>query len=249
MPETYGNPHKLPPIACGSNIPTWTDPTITASVTKPRKPHVDELRTKINLELTRRGITNYTFTDTITATVTKFRKLHIDQLRDAVANSIKKGDCAADTYYCPQDTSGCADFTDPTVTASVTKRRKPHIDELRAKLQALMTTCICEAEQCEYCSDCGYKYAVCSHNGVACNDHQSGESCAFFYPTGPCGSRNTGGVHPFKTFSTSGIGTPWDGYVPWTMGSAVPGIAWTSSPWSCKCNPYSYDGICTHCGR
>ena len=149
MPATYGNPHKLPPTACGSNLPTWTDTTITAAVTKFRKVHVDEIRTRINTELTRRGLTNYTFTDTIVAGTTLVRKTHIDQLRTAMTANIKKGDCAADAYYCPQDTSGCMDFTDPTIVASVTQRRKTHIDQLRTKIQALMTTCICETEQCE----------------------------------------------------------------------------------------------------
>lgn len=248
MAATYGNPHKLPPTICASNIPTWTDPTITASVTKIRKIHIDEIRTAINTEIARRGLTSVSFTDsTLTVSVTKDRKIHIDELRGAIQLNVKKGDCASDSYYCPGDTSGCADFTDPVITASVTKIRKPHIDELRAKLQALMTSCICETEQCEYCSDCGYRYSVCSHNGVACNDHLSGESCGYYFPDGPCGSRNTGGTHPFKTFN--GTGVPWDGYVPWVMGTAPLGIAWTSSPWSCKCNPYSYDGICTHCAR
>jgi hypothetical protein len=253
MSESYGNPHKLPVTQCAANTPTWTtDPTITAGTTKIRKPHIDELRTKVNAELTRRGLTNYTFTDsTIVAGTTKVRKIHLDDLRTAISINIKKGDCSTDTYYCPQDTSGSMAFTDPTVTAGTTKVRKTHIDELRTKLAALMVTCICEAEQCDYCADCGYKYSTCSHNGVACNNHQSGESCGYNYPTGPCGSRNTGGAHPFREFTTGGTGTVWDGYVPWAMGSGIPGAAinWTSSPWTCKCNPYSYDGICTHCSR
>ena len=79
---TYGNPHTLPPTQCSSNNPSWTDSTITANSTKPRKVHVDELRAEVNDELTRRGLSTASWTDsTITANSTKVRKIHIDESR------------------------------------------------------------------------------------------------------------------------------------------------------------------------
>jgi hypothetical protein len=241
--------HLLPPVICASNIPTWTDPVITASVTKPRKPHIDELRAALNAEFVRRGKDIASFTDpTLIASVTKPRKIHIDELR-AECQSCKIG--RSETGYCPQDASGCMDFTDPVITASVTKRRKPHIDELRAKIQALMTTCICEIEQCQYCSDCGFYYQTCSHAGVACDDHKYSECMYTLVNHYVCGSVNLAAstANPYKAASGDPISaTAWDGRVPWTMCNyAPPGSNWGTceyqgghnhNTWNCKCNPF-----------
>jgi len=271
MSEFYGNPHKLQVQQCATNLPTWTDSTITAGSTKIRKVHIDEIRSFINTELTRRGLTNVTYTDpTITAGTTKRRKVHIDELRAALSLNLKKGNCPSDTLYCPQDTSGCMDFTDSTITAGSTKIRKVHVDELRSKLQALMTTCICEAEHCKYCADCGYFYNRCSHAGVACDDHKYNECHHSMVAVYNCSSINLSSVttYPYKASSCtshpsySGWGhvwrdptctystTAWNGYLPWAMCNYTPpGSNWGTctyqggqnhGTWNCKCNPYTW---------
>jgi hypothetical protein len=270
MAKTYGNPHSVPPVQCVANIPTWTDSSPTANSTKVRKIHIDELRTKVNTELTRRGITNLTFTDpTITVDVTAIRKIHLDELRTALSASIKKGDCAADASYCPQDTSGAMTFTDSTITVNTTAIRMAHVTELRTKLQALMTSCICEAEQCSYCADCGYAFLSCAY-GCACQDHKYNECAYPLHTQYYCASVNlsAGTTYPYKSYPGSctvdsfpyknsgcsfGPGVSGDNTVPWVMCNyAPPGSLWSTcgnagapahSTWNCKCNPFTYSQV------
>ena len=240
MPE-----HKLPPIQCPANTPTWTDPALTANTVKARNDHVEELRIKINLEFTRRGLSTATFTDvTLTADVIKIRNDHVAELRGELQN-IKLG--RGESGYCVQDASGCMDFTDPTLTANTIKARNDHVSELRTKLQALMTGCICEAEQCQYCADCGYYYQTCSHAGCACDDHKYSECGHSMIDHRICASYNLPGgtTHPYKAASGEPINaTPWDGYIPWSpqCNYAPPGYNWGAvhSDWNCKCNPYTW---------
>lgn len=247
-------PHYIPPKQCSINTPTWTDSTITANSTKIRKVHIDELRTYINNELSRRGFSTTNFTDsTITANSTKIRKEHIDELREAL-NRIHIGSCVVDTYYCPQDSLSCVDFTDSTITEDVTLGRRVHITEMRTMIQTLMTSCICEAEQCQYCSDCGYYYQTCSHAGVACNNHKYAECGYTLVNHYICASTNlaTGTAHPYRAASGDPISsTAWDNIIPWAMCNyAPPGNNWGSceyqsghnhsSDWTCKCNPFTW---------
>jgi len=103
-------PHILPPKQCSTNTPTWTDPTLTANTIKARNDHIEELRVKVNLEFTRRGLATMTFTDVpLTADVIKIRNDHVAELRTALQN-IKTG--RGEAGYCVQDASGCMDFTD-----------------------------------------------------------------------------------------------------------------------------------------
>lgn len=250
---TYGNPHTLAPIQCASNTPTWTDPTLTANSILPRKVHIDELRNYINNELSRRGLSTNIFTDvSIIANYTVIRKTHIDELRSAI-NKLKTGDCS-DAYYCPQDSSGAISWTDSTITANSTLIRNLHISEMRTKVAALMSTCICEAEQCQYCADCGYYYQSCSHAGVACDNHKYAECGYTLVNHYVCGSTNlaVGTAHPYRSASGDPIVTlPWNNTVPWNMCSyAPPGLVWGSctyqggknhsSDWNCKCNPFTW---------
>lgn len=250
---TYGNPHTLAPTTCASNTVTFTDATLTANSIKPRKVHIDELRTAINNELSRRGLSTVSFTDsTVTANVTQVRKIHIDELRTAI-NKIHTGDCSGDTYYCPQDAlTSSTDFTDGTITTNVTEIRNLHISEIRTKISTLMSSCICESEQCQYCADCGYQYSACNHADCACDDQGSSQcSQHSSYTVYSCGSVNLASstTHPYKASSGNNTGTAWDGTVPWTMGTTPPGISWSTcefagghnhSAWNCKCSPHTW---------
>jgi len=264
MAKTYGNPHTNAPKQCAANTIAFTDPTLTAHGTKHRKVHIDELRTAVNAELTRRGITNVTFTDsTITARSTKIRKIHIDELRAAIDDGIKEGDCAADSYYCPQDSTAAISWTDPTITEHDTKQKGSHISELRSTLQALMASCICEAEQCQYCQDCGFDFTYYTPS-VACDDDQ-GCGCNYFVHAYRCASINLSSAttYPYKVYtgtcnypsgcndcSFGGTITPGDNTVPWNMCNYTPpGSNWGTceyqgahdhSAWNCKCNPYTW---------
>lgn len=249
---SYGNPHTLSPTTCSTNTFTFTDPSLT-TVTKPRTVHINELRTAIDTELSRRGLSTTTWTDsTLTANSTLIRKTHVDELRTALIK-VHTGDCS-DAYYCPQDALSCADFTDSTINANSTFVRNLHVTQLRTAINTLRTSCICEAEQCQYCADCGYYYQYCNHNGIVCDDSQSGESCGYYYASGACASYNVGGSHPY----TSATGSPpggegcsystvaWNNTVPWNMCNyAPPGNNWTVY-WTCKCNPFAkYTDFCT----
>ncbi len=100
---------------------SWTDPTITANVTKIRKVHIDELRSWIDSRRTDAGLSAYSWTDsTITANSTKIRKVHFDEMRTAISQVYTQCGQSAPTW------------TDPTLTANSTKIRKVHIDELRS---------------------------------------------------------------------------------------------------------------------
>lgn len=233
---TYGNPHILPPAQCAANTTTFTDSTLTADVTKIRISHINEMRTAISNEFTRRGLNSPSWTDTITANTIRPRKTHIDELRAACA-LCQSGDCSADTLYCPGDTVTLS--WAETITANVTKVRKPHTDELRTAINNLKTSCICETEQCDFCSDCGHSWLVCNNNGVACNNHQGG-GCIYFYQGHQyCGSINVGGTKPYRS-ANSGTNVAWDGYVDYEMGTTPPGTNW-SAYWTCKCNPFTWN--------
>lgn len=249
--------HTPPPLKDPNNVLTGlTDTTITADVTKIKAIHATELRTKINTEFTRRSLATYSgWTDPGLATGTRIRKAHIQELRDQLVQC-KSGRGVAGS--CPCDDSGCMDFTDPTLVADATRVRAIHVSDIRTKLQNLMTGCICETEHCQYCSDCGHEYNYCSHNGVACDDHQSGESCGYVLVAYNCASINTGGSNPKKQYScsftenyrcshtASYTQVSYDGTVPWNLGDYTnpPGNNWVST-WSCKCNPYDKQGVHT----
>lgn len=257
MAEVYTNPHSLPPTQCPANVATFTDNPVVIDVTGIRKVHIDELRTYINGELTRRGLDTITFTDTITANVTGIRAVHVNELQDAI-QKIQTGDCAADIYYCPEDTVGTITFTNEPIVANTNKVADVDINEPYTDISALMTSCICESEQCEYCADCGYKYSYCNHNGVACNNRCGAEGgCGQTVYANSCASINliAGTPHPYKTASSVSVHSAWDGTVPWYMGEPDrPAAAWKSwtyynppgggapdhSDWNCKCNPYTW---------
>lgn len=240
----WDNPHKIPPVVCAANITLWNE-TITANFTKVRGQHVRELRDNIDAEFGRRGLDARTWVETIADDTTIVSKSHVDELR-ANASLLHKGDCAADTHYCPEDTSVCVDSME-AIVADVTPIRAVHFNGLRVVVDSLKTSCICEAEQCNFCSDCGYRYSYTTGGGMIncnCEDHCGVEGCGHYAPTvyhylNDCGSVNSGLTLPFKAYPGA---TPQDGYVPWTMGSGPLGHSWGAyhAYWSCLCNPFTY---------
>lgn len=253
MAENYENPHVLPPEQCSTNVPTWTDDPLNERDQLIRKTHIDELRSEINDELTRRNLNTETWTDsTITANVTKVRRIHIVELRNAV-EKIQSGDCSSDVLYCPEDTVGSVSWGE-SISAGSTEVSKTHISEIRSQLASQMQTCICETEQCEYCADCGYHYTTCSHAGCACDDHKYSDCQYSLNHQWVCASVNlaVGTTHPYKEADGDPLSTSaWDGTVPWDMCNyAPPGLNWAaceyqgghdhSSDWNCKCNPYNW---------
>ena len=240
----WDNPHLVPPLQCPTNETVWSE-LIVADSTKVRASHVHELRDAINAELSRRGLDTLTWAETVTADVTEIRQGHIDELRTALG-VIKTGDCAADGHYCPEDTSACVEVgscgTDTTgkwetVTGGTTKIRSAHWNAIRDVINESESTCICETEHCEFCSDCGYVYSVCRcQKGCYCDNSKYSTGCTDTASGSDCGSINSGGTHPFKTYPSP---TPHDDYVPWAMSASVPGSNW-SAYWSCKCSPFSW---------
>jgi hypothetical protein len=243
--------HTLPPTQCASNTTTWTDTTLTAETIYIRKVHIDELRTNIANELSRRGLSAApAYTDpTITAGSTNVKKTHLTELRTQI-EAIHSG--RSESGYCPGDTVSIPSWS--TLTAG-TRLKNTDITQMRTTLDSLKASCICETEQCQYCADCGYYYTYCSHNGVACNNSQSAEGCGHQVAVWACGSIDLAisTEHPYKSWD-GGTSTAWDETVPWTQGDADrPEAAWPSwtlyepphngkshSDWGCKCNPYTW---------
>jgi len=186
---------------CPTNTTSFTDYPLVANSTVVRKTHVDQVRTQINAELTRRAKSTVSFTDpTITANATVIRKVHTQELRDNIdsiqappsgypAHSCPANQdaCSPDIYcssntvgYCASDTVSYT-WTDPTLAANTDKDRQTHMEEAMVNLNAEQATCVCEQEQCNFCPDCGYAWYTCSYSPCyypACYcDDQSG--CQF----------------------------------------------------------------------
>jgi len=254
MAHTWGDPHYLQPTECVANVSSWTDDPIVQYVTKIKALHVNELRAAIDAESTRRDFDTWPWTDDPTYIGLDIKKTHMDELRDAIEN-IKIGDCAADGDYCPEDTSDAIVWTDDPLVQKVTEVKKVHVDEVRGYINSMSVSCICESEQCEYCSDCGFRYSYCNHNGVACNDQCGAEGgCGQTVWNNACASINLPALteHPYKSDNPAVV---WDNTVPWVMGAADrPAAAWhdwdfynppgggapAHDDWDCKCNPYTW---------
>jgi hypothetical protein len=253
MALTWGNPHLLQPTQCVSNVSAWTDPTIIQYTTKVKTEHINELRVAIDGERARRGFSVWSWTDNPVTTDDEILATHMTEIRTAISN-IKTGDCAADSDYCPEDGSDAVVWTDVPITPDETQIKKVHVDNARGYDNSLSSACVCESEQCEFCSDCGHRYSYCNHNGVACNDDQSVGGCGQTVQAYNCASINLAALttHPYTSANPA---VAWNGTVPWIMGTADrPASAWHDwdfynppghgasdhSDWNCKCNPYTW---------
>lgn len=107
-------------ICTGPAAVAWTDPTITSNSTKIRKPHIDELRSQINIRRIDASLSAFVWSDaTIVADSTKIRKPHFDEMRTAISQVYTA---------CGQVAPS---FSDPSLTANSTSIRATHILELR----------------------------------------------------------------------------------------------------------------------
>ena len=255
MALTWGNPHLLQPEQCGANTASWTDDPIVIGTTRIKAQHVNELRTAIDAELSRRSFTTWSWTDDPVVIGDEIKKAHMEEMRAAIDN-LKTGDCAADSDYCPEDTSDPVVWTDEPIEQDVTEVKAAHTDEVRTYINSMSPSCICESEQCDFCADCGHRYSYCNHNGVACNDDQSVGGCGQTVQAYNCASVNSqvGSTYPYTSANPV---VNWNGTVPWVMGTADrPASAWREwdaynppgasasggsyDTWNCKCNPYTW---------
>ncbi|HYH09751.1 MAG TPA: M12 family metallo-peptidase [Thermoanaerobaculia bacterium] len=101
----------------------FTDPVITAGVTRPRAVHFNELRAGVNSLRTLAGLGAIALTAPVPGASVSVRKAHLDTLRTGLN--------AARTAL----GLGAWPFTDATITATSTRIKSAHISELRAGLQ------------------------------------------------------------------------------------------------------------------
>ena len=250
IPPQYGH------AACPTNLVTWTDDPVVADVTQGRAVHRNEIRTAIATESTRRGLSATPIPSTdqpVSSDVNKWRKIHIDELRAAITYMQAPSEMPPHSGggWCPSDSSVPFTWTDPTVTSDQTLVRAIHINELRAAMNIETTTCVCQQEACNYCSDCGYAYQVsgCYVSGCACDDHKYNE-CGF--------SPYNYWVYSCATVNIPGTWVPQTAYWNCMCNFTPPGISWTAygvphSPgyyhpeWGCMCNPFTWTSVFAIC--
>ena len=145
-------------------VTSWTDEgasspsaRVAAQITAIKAVHVNELRTALIAERSRRGWGAYSWPTGLpaTANATDVLKTHLDALRDA---SNITG-CATDTPYAPYP----GPYTAYTGTIDVNGDIKTfHINELRVRLNQLENVaCLC------HCN------GQCTCNGQACGDNSA----------------------------------------------------------------------------
>ena len=100
----------------------FTDNTLTAGVTPLKAVHVTELRTRIDQQRARVGLSGFAWTDpTLTGGATAIKAVHILEMRAAIVDLYARFNLTAPT------------FTDPSLTAG-TAIKRVHIQELRDAL-------------------------------------------------------------------------------------------------------------------
>jgi hypothetical protein len=132
---------------CSGNATSFTDDPVIAGVTNIRVPHMNELRTAVNDEQTRRSVTPTSF-GTVT-TSDNIRATHFTALKTAINNMVDL----------PKDNTTVKITNTYSVGANI---RAIHINNLRDKLQELEVDCSCNSE-------CGANL-VCSCYGF-CGAH------------------------------------------------------------------------------
>jgi hypothetical protein len=248
IPPGYGT------AACPSNITSFTDNPVVADTTVPRAIHQSEIKSTITAESQRRRLSATPAVSSVTADTTLWRKAHIDELRAAInylqvptempAHSCPTNSdsyCPANTYgWCPSDTHSAFTWTDPTITIDQTLIRAIHVNELRTNLTAETTTCVCEQEACNYCSDCGYAIPACSYSPCACDNHKYVECGNYPYTVYSCATVNSSGTWVPQT-------APWNcmcNFTPpgksWIYYNPPHSPAYSHPEWGCMCNPFTW---------
>jgi hypothetical protein len=143
----------------------WTDSPIVAGTTEIRAVHINELRTAINNEISRRagGIKSWTDPTLVVppgANPNIVRESHVRELR-AAANY-------AETIDCVTDLAPVQTWTDDPIVPDVTPIRATHINELRTYFNQLETQCTCNCDS--HCA-CNSQCCNCDHCGSNCSPH------------------------------------------------------------------------------
>lgn len=234
---------------------SWTDPLLLAGQTLPRKIHIDQLRSTI--EALREG-SPYTTRSCPTNQDTCVCEAHtiLISVGHPTANCTFCQDyCKTNVKgYCPSDMSAAIVWTDPTLVANETKVRAIHVNELMLRINDQRIQCVCEAEACNYCADCGHSYqqwySYCPY-GCGCNDHKYAE-CSYstewrYNWVNNCATVNAASmdfVTALQTILPPGITT--GDQVPWNCmcSFTAPGRAWKApkASWGCMCNPFVWAG-------
>lgn len=160
-----GSARAACPTTCPTCPITWTDPVLTANVTKIKKGHVEELRDCINLKRQAAGLPVVAWTDPVlAANVSKIKAVHVAEMR------LKTGE-----IYVHAGQAAPA-WTDPVLTVNVTRIKRVHIEELRnfvasAPINPPPPTCECGS----------WASGACGAGGCAPNQRQQTRTCT---PTG-----------------------------------------------------------------
>jgi hypothetical protein len=124
---------------------SWTDEgasspdaRVAAFVTSIKGVHVNELRTAIGTERTRRSLGAYSWSwSAVAANTDSILKTHLDELRAAEVDTRTNG-------FCPTDGTAVPTWTESTITQNVTSTKAQHINELRAALNVMENvSCLC----------------------------------------------------------------------------------------------------------
>lgn len=104
---------------------SYTDPSLTPSISKIRVIHINELRSNIATLRSNVNLAAFSFTDpTLTPGAAAVRAVHISELRSALEA----------VYTACRQTAPV--YTDPALTPGISTVRAVHINELRAKVNA-----------------------------------------------------------------------------------------------------------------
>jgi len=239
---------------------TWTDPTIEASKTLPRKPHMSEARDSIE-DIRDPSVFPARVCETNVDGCVCEAHVILTDLGGPTGDqycTFCQDYCTTNTQgYCPTDASAAITWTDPEIVANEMHVRAIHMNEVMEDINIQSQQCVCEQETCNYCADCGYSYrrwyTACSHAGCACNDHKYNECQHSTYwvnsPVNACSvvdSAESDYRTALAAYLPPGIDTP--DQVPWNCMCSYtpPGINWVDrkghAAWGCMCNPFLWLG-------
>ena len=155
--------------------------------------------------------------------------------------------------YCASDNSTRIQWTDPNIVAGQTPVRKPHIVEARNFLNEQRQQCVCEAERCSYCADCGHSYQWITWQGCWCDDHKYNEcmrSETWYHICKTADADTSDFEQALQQNLPPGINS--GDQVPWNCmcNFTPPGSGWNvtrrgynrQATWGCMCNPFRWLG-------